>query len=113
MPLNERERLVRAARQLVSDERLTAFFRAVRGVTHVLALKLVNEHLDKAEGLDRIFYTGDEHGYVLSVRQESESSFEIAFGCQAGPDAGDGGVWQASFQGNEVLSVSGRQFWIS
>ena len=112
-PLNSREQGVRTARELISDDRLTAFFRAIRGGDDILAVKLINEHLDRGERMDALFYTSDEYGYLLSVVQKSDSILDISFGCQAGPLAGDGGNWQVSFRGNVVLSVNGGTSWIS
>lgn len=110
--MNTREKRVRAARWLISDERLTAFFRAIRENGDVIAVKLINEHLDKGEQLDDIFYTGEGYGYSISVKKISQSSFVITFGCVAGHDAGDGGNWQVSFAGDRVHSVHGGISWI-
>jgi hypothetical protein len=111
--MNAREQRIREAREMISDARLTAFLKAIRSPREVLAAKLINDDLDKGERLDDIFYTGDEYGYLLSVTRESESRFEISFGCAAGSLAGDGGEWQVSFDGDAVQSVSGGGFWIS
>lgn len=110
----QRERSVRAARRKLSDERLTAFLRAVRGGDGVLAIKLINESLDAGEGLDAIFYDGDEFGYSLPVDRISPSVFLIAFGCQAGPLAGDGGEWMVGFdEHGQVVSVEPGLCWTS
>jgi hypothetical protein len=42
----------------IPDERLITFFRAIRGKTRVLAVKLINDDLDKEKRLDEIFYIG-------------------------------------------------------
>lgn len=110
--MNERECRVCAARMKISDERLIAFFRAIRGKTRVLAIKLINDHLDEGKRLDEIFYTGKDYGFHLSVKQRSESRYEISFGCIAGPLAGDGGSWEVLFDGDTVRSVNNTDFWI-
>jgi hypothetical protein len=97
------EERIRKARQLLSDEQLTAFFRAIRGDTKVLAVKFINEKLDNSVSLDKIFYTGEIFGYTLSVRKlAGEARFKISFG-YAAFDAGDGGEWKVKFNGNQVV----------
>ena len=112
--MNTRERSVQTARRKLSDEQLTAFVRAVRDSAGVLAVTLINESLDAGEGLDAIFYDGNESGFSLSVTRVSNSVFRIRFGCQAGPLAGDGGEWEVAFdpQGR-VVSVDPGPCWIS
>ena len=110
--MNSREKRIRIARIIISDERLLAFLRAIRGKTCLLAVKLINEDLDKGNQLDDIFYTGEEYGFTLDVKQKSESSFKIAFGCIPGPNVGDGGEWKVCFDGNKVISVKNIELWI-
>jgi len=81
----------------ISDERLIAFFRAIRGKTRVLAIKLINDDLDQGKRLNEIFYTGEDYGFHLSGKRRSESRYEISFRCLAGPLAGDGGSWEILF----------------
>jgi hypothetical protein len=107
------EERIHKARQLVSDEQLIAFFRAIQGATEVLAVKLINKELDDGMSLDKIFYTGEIFGYALSIRKLSGSKFKISFGCHAGPDAGDGGEWKVKFNGNEVVLIEDGIVWIS
>jgi hypothetical protein len=113
MHITHRERGVRAARRRISDERLTAFLWAIQDDQDVYAAQLIRRDLDGGKSLDAIFYTGDEYGFSLSVRRVSEFSFDIRFGCQAGPLAGDGGEWRVSFDGDRVRSIDARSAWVS
>jgi len=112
--MTKRERSVQTARLKLTDERLTAFLRAVAHDVNVLAVALVNERLDAGEGLDEIFYDGEEFGYSLIVTQVARTVFQIEFGCQVDPLAGDGGVWNVVFNAKgHVLSVESPSYWIS
>ncbi len=106
------EERIRKARQLLPDEQLTAFFRAIRDDTEVLAVKFINEELDDGMSLDKIFYTGEIFGYTLSVRKLSGSKFKISFGYALG-DVGDGGEWKVEFNGNEVVLIEGNIRWMN
>jgi hypothetical protein len=110
--MTPRERSVRAARKLLSDQRLASFFHAIRD-SGVSAAAFMGRHLDGGESLDDIFYTGNEFGYTLSVRRRSGASFDITFGYQAAPLAGDGGEWCVSFDGDRVRSLHAGSEWIS
>ena len=79
--MTKRERSIRTARRKVTDARLTAFLRAVKDDAVVLAVALINQHLDAGEGLDEIFYDGDEFGFSLFVARVAEAVFQIEFGC--------------------------------
>jgi len=79
----QRETEIIDARHQLGDQRLLAFLRAYKA-SDILACKLINDELDAGKTLDEIFYTGDEFGYTLAVFQESESIFNISFGCLAG-----------------------------
>jgi hypothetical protein len=113
--MNKREQQARSARQLLSDERLVAFLRAVdeMGNCNVLAVELICQALDKGKSLNEIFYDGNDFGYLLSVEKTSASNFKIEFGCHAGPLTGDCGEWEVSFVGDTVQSISGGLMWIS
>jgi len=120
--MNGREREIYKSRKQISDERLISFFRALQnsnpepspfGRGHVLAVMLINKALDEGWLLDKIFYTGNRYGYSLSVSQITDNTFNISFGCQVDPLAGDGGGWQASFSGNQINSISDGFQWIS
>ena len=79
----------------------------------IIAVKLICEALSQGEGLDEIFYGGDEFGYTLSVVRRSEASYRIEFGCHAGPLAGDGGEWFVAFNGDEVKTIRAVSAWMS
>lgn len=113
--MTPREQQIHDARKLISDGRLLAFFRAANRMqaSDVFAVKLISDALDNGERLDDIFYDGEDFGYLLSVEPTSGSAYRIKFGCQAGPDAGDGGEWEVSFASDEVLTISGGRAWIS
>lgn len=113
--MTPREQQVHDARQIISDGRLLAFFRAVNRMQArgVLAVKLIGDALDRGKTLDAIFYDGEDFGYLLSIEHISGSTYRVEFGCQAGPDAGDGGEWEVSFASDEVLTISGGGTWIS
>ena len=113
--MNHREQRIHAARQLISDERLVAFFRAADGMENrdVLAVRLICQALSDGETLDDIFYDDDDFGYSLAVERTSASSYRIDFGCQVDPLVGDGGEWKVSFTGDEVACISRGTTWIS
>lgn len=111
--MNQREARIEAAREQISDERLRAFFRAVRDAPDVVAVQIVNDLLDQGHPLDDMFYTGEDYGLELLVDRVSESQYMIAFGCTAGPDAGDGGEWNVVYDGDAVDQVHGGLSWTS
>lgn len=81
----DREKWGVAARKCLGDKRLEEFLRACRGATHILACGHINEELDQGETFDSIFYTQDDYGYQLAVRECGKDEFEISFGYLAGP----------------------------
>ena len=114
--MNTREQQIKKSRRLMCDQRAVAFFRAVRATgsaENCLAVTLINEELDKDVDLDTIFYTREPYGYSLEVSEEGPDLFHISFGCQAGPEAGDGGSWSVKFDGDKVVSIASDTFWIS
>ena len=111
--MNKRERQIRSARRLISDERLIAFFDAASRDAAPFAVELIGSNMREGQSLDELFYDGDESGFVLSVERISASEYRVEFGCQAGRLEGDGGEWQVSFDGNEVKTISGGMTWIS
>jgi hypothetical protein len=86
-----REKEVADARRRLGDQRLLAFLRACRDCDDILACKLVNDEMDEGKSLDESFYTGSEYGYGLAVKECEDDTFDISFGCQVAPTAGDGG----------------------
>lgn len=112
--MNRREQAIQVSRRLITDDQLIKFLRAVRTDDQVLAVKMINKSLDRGQSLDEIFYTGDDYGFLLSVERLRGAAFNISFGCQAGPLAGDGGDWEVVFDAaGKVGSLSGGFSWIS
>jgi hypothetical protein len=109
-----REQEIQDARSVISDDQLIAFFRAAKSHGHPpAAIYAINNGLDNGECLDALFYTGNEYGYELSVRK-SDSTFNIRFGCAEMPLAGDGGIWEVTFNNrDQVLTIKGGASWIS
>jgi hypothetical protein len=113
MSANFRERQIRASRKLITNERIVAFLRAVRNESDLHAVRFINEYLDGGEDLDSIFVTGDEFGFSLEVKKHSETDFDISFGCQVAPMAGDGGRWLVQFDGDRIAVLKSQECWIS
>lgn len=111
--MNTREEEVRASRELLSDQRLKAFFRAAQAHSTVRAVRLINREIDDGQTLDSIFYTGDAFGFSLSVSQASFNEVTIEFGCQVAPEAGDGGSWEVVFDGDTIALLASDSEWIS
>jgi len=111
--VNTREQEVRASRELLSDQRLKAFFRAAQAHSSLGAVQLINGLIDDGQKLDSIFYTGDAFGFSLSVSQTSSDEVTIEFGCQVAPEAGDGGSWQVIFESDTVALLAAGSEWIS
>lgn len=104
-----REITIQLSRKLISDNRLTQFLRAAGINNPVIAINIINRHLDNGASLDSILYTGEDIGFQLIVEQRTENSFEIGFGCQAGGLAGDSGSWQVAFdEQDQVRSIALR-----
>ncbi|MFT5290607.1 MAG: YD repeat-containing protein [Planctomycetota bacterium] len=112
--MNSREQNVAEARKLLDDARLIAFLRHVGEEVHFTAVRLINEHLDEERTLDDIFYNGEKSVYTLAVDRKSGLEFVIAFGCLAGPTAGDGAKWEVEYDeaGNVVRAEPG-EMWIA
>lgn len=93
-------------------DRATAFFRAAREQSGVIAISIVNDELDQGRELASILADGDG-GFFLEVRQD-DAEFEIEFGCALGPLAGDGGTWTVTFDAEGgVSSLSEGDAWIA
>ncbi len=113
---NSREREIRKARRLLSDEQLVAIFRAIERSpeTNIFAVTLANEELSRGQSPDQIFYTGASDGFVLSVKRLSSSRVEIDFGYVPVPLAGDGGAWVVQLdEARDVRSVQNKICWTS
>lgn len=112
--MNSRERSVAEARKRLGDASLIAFLRHVGKEAHVTAVRLINESIDAGQTLDDTFYDGDDFGYTLDVERKSDLEFVIAFGCIAGPTAGDGAKWEVEFdKDGNVISATPGDMWIA
>ncbi len=110
----DRDSSVARARSRLGDERLLTFLRACRDYKDIFACQLVNEEIDEGRSLDEIFYTGSEHGFLLAVDQCEDNTFDITFGFDAGPTAGDGGRWRVQFRGDgQISKMQLDEKWIS
>ncbi len=92
-----------------------AFLRAALVASaDILAVKLINDALDRGESLDTVLLEGDRHGYWLEVHELEPRRFEVKFGCQPGPMAGDGGTWIVTFdRSRAVIECQGTEMWMS
>ncbi|MGB4703914.1 MAG: hypothetical protein WBI18_02390 [Candidatus Saccharicenans sp.] len=108
------------ARRLLGDQRLLNFLRFVneksstgKFTKDVLAVKLINEALDRGESLEAIF----EKDYVLKVFKYGELHYRIEFGCainRALHTVGDGATWEVRFNPDgTVASAEMTAYWIS
>jgi hypothetical protein len=98
--ISKRENEIEKARRVIDDS--------------PLAVKLINESLDKGDSLDEIFFTSDEYGYSISVTRLEDLTFKISFGCQVAPLAGDGGVGEVEFdESGHVISSLKTIHWNS
>ena len=95
--LNEREHEASLSLPIIGVDRFKRFIRESAAEDHCIAVSSMNWHLDRGDSVEDIFFTGDEDGFHLNVESENERKFTIAFGCVAGPCAGDGGVWSVEF----------------
>jgi hypothetical protein len=112
--MNSREKNVARARMQLDDARLIAFLRHVGENAHISAVGMILESIDEAQTLDDIFYDGDDFGYTLDVERRSDLEFVIAFGCLAGPTAGDGAKWEVKYdEARNVLRAEPGDMWIA
>lgn len=117
--MNDRHDPFAQAKDLLGDARLTAFLRAAADDRdcHVLAVKLINDRLDRGESLTAIFADQgrsfeEGYGFQLSATPTADSAYHVEFGCQVSPDAGDGGCWGVAFDGDAVRSIAIESIWV-
>jgi hypothetical protein len=114
MESNQRELEARRSLDLLGLERFNNFVESVRGLTDPMAVRLFVGGLDAGESIEDLFFTGEELGYELSAKKLGTSRYRIAFGCVAGPLAGDGGQWEALFNDEgAVVEVSSVSLWMA
>ncbi len=109
----ERRKKGNAARELLGDQRLLAFLRAIRD-GDVMAARAINSELDAGAGLDDLFAKREGLHYKLTVEERDNGEYLIEFGCLADAEAGDGGSWIVRWDRNgEITSIEGGWTWIS
>lgn len=109
------------ARKILGDKRLLNYLRFINEkgskggfMFDVLAVKLINEKLDRGQSLDVLFDKESDFGYQLRVFKYNELHYRIEFGYLAGPMAGDGATWNVWFNPDEsVSSAEMVSFWVS
>jgi hypothetical protein len=112
-PLDE----LNAARKLLSDARLIAFFRAAAKEPHPHAPAIIVKVVEQGIPLDRHFAELGSRGRAhlwpeLKVVRESARVFTITFGYHGGL-VGDGGVWRVTYTaGGKVQRLEQQGFWI-
>lgn len=110
------DREARAARALAAlgAQRFSDFARHIRTSTDCTAVRLLNEALDEGRPVQEVFFTGGQYGFQLDMQEADELSFDIHFGCLAGPLAGDGGRWHVTFDSEgAVIRALERATWRS
>ncbi len=99
----------------LGEEKLRAFLRQVRHEPAILACRLANEALDAGVPLAALFTA--EEGYsatVATAKGAPDGEVVICFGCQAGPEAGDGGEWTVDFAPDgSVRQATLTGWWLS
>ena len=99
----------------LGEDKLRAFLRQVRHGPEILACRLVNEALDAGVPLAALFTA--EAGYSATVARAQgapDGEVVICFGCQAGPEAGDGGEWVVTFAPDgSVRQATLTGWWLS
>lgn len=106
-----------AARKLLSDARLIAFFRAAGVEERPIAIRSINRQLDTHTTLDdvvdRLGPRTDRATRLnldLDVARLSSRVFEITFGFHG--EVGDGGVWRVSYTpGHRILRCIQQRRW--
>ncbi|MEO8484299.1 MAG: hypothetical protein ABI634_18970 [Acidobacteriota bacterium] len=110
-----RHRSIRTALKRLGPGRAEAFLRAAFvGAADILAVKLINEHMDRGETLADALLEGDRFGFWLEAQELVPQRFEVKFGCLPGPMVGDGGEWVVEFDAaGKVIECKGGAMWMS
>ena len=96
----------------LTHKRIINFLRHIKDTADILAVELINEQLDKNKSLNDILKK--ENGFFVNSRKISDNKYKIEFGCQAGPEAGDGGKWTVSFdEKDNVVECGVVDTWMS
>jgi hypothetical protein len=110
-----------AARKLLTDAQLIAFFRLAGIAEHCpTAVKIINRDLDKGESLDTFVghfgKLGAANGGLdlkLLVEPVEGSAYRISYGLHGGM-SGDGSTWIATYgEEGELLGLEQESYWIS
>lgn len=88
-----------------------------------LSLEFVYEHLNGGQPLLKYFETDEEStdlfknfssGPRMTVRSKGDKYYEIDYGYSAGPQAGDGGLWEVWFNDDDrVEKLKPGVVWMS
>jgi hypothetical protein len=112
--LTAREKSAKQALALIGADRFVSFIRFIQEDSDCIAVRLMSDALSTRSDISGIFLTGEEFGFTLSVIHIEDDIFHIAFGCQAGPLAGDGGEWEVQYDSDgSVFQVTVGTAWIS
>ncbi len=112
MPTRDKGRIT-TARKRLGERALLAFLRWAAGMKDILACQLMQRDLDEGGTLDSVFAAKGPWGYLLDAEKTDEDEYRITFGCLAGPDAGDGGVWIVTFdRAGHVVAGSLIEGWL-
>jgi hypothetical protein len=112
--MNSRERQASRALRTIGEGRFVAFLRAAAVEPGCSAVGFFLNELGSGHPVKSIFVTGDPFGFSLSVEERPDGAWHVAFGCLAGPLAGDGGEWTVRFdESGSVSSIEAGAFWIS
>lgn len=114
--ISRREELATRAREILGDDRLTAFLRAIERKSDVAVARLLNRDLNAGATIDDLFRGAaesatdrplGEYEYQLGAVGDKSGTFYIAFGrLRLMPMRSDGGVWMVRFRGKKVGTVS-------
>ncbi len=120
---NSREREIRKARRLLSDEQLLSLLRAMRRPGQSsFAVEQINADLNQGQMLDQIFYTGESDGFHLKITRQAASRLQIEFswtfqqtlGNSTSFSEGAGGTWFVEVDASgAVRLLDGAMIWMS
>lgn len=112
--MNSREKQIKKAINLLGEEKLLQILRSLRWRNRgYLALKLFFKHIAAGQTLEQIFFTGDEYGYILNLKEKGENTYQIEFGYLADGDCGEGMEWIVRIRGKRVFIEEQLPVWIA
>jgi hypothetical protein len=96
--------------KLVGRERLENFLRGLAAAPEALSGRCLAADLEAGQTLEEIFaeqeQDGVRSGYYTSATRDEDGSFLIEFGYYADCNAGDGGAWRVTFDGDAVAEMA-------